>query len=920
MSKRPTSGSSDSFNAAREQKARKSLAARYANAFSLVERAVRAEAAGSLRVARELFGEAVEDFIDICTFEAHDDAKVELLQQKIEQLCERAERLSVGEEEHVGTQQAQEGMDDCVEDAGRQAAAEMGRADNMLRSLETKATFLLERAVTTDEKGDHKMALPIYLQAAEAHVEALTHAKSLDPRRKLLNTDNGILRTQAAVRQKLEKRLKSIIDRAEVLKQSQVTVGAVAARQNTPTSQLHQPRQQTHGAKGSEAEPLSREEVDVLRRSSHINGKVYLPWDDTDIYETFTYPEPFKDPDGRLPLSGKQKQHFGGWRRPAQFVRSIAEPVMIEQVSAATIKQDNVGDCSFVSSLCMAAAYERKFRRKLITNIIYPQNRRGEPMYNPSGKYIVRLFAGGIARKIVVDDEMPVDKSGRLLCACTTKPNELWVSVIEKAYMKLNGGYDFPGSTACIDMYALTGWLPESVKLVGSGHQAPSHEDSKKRAQIASVEGHADENRIWRRLHSASNYGDCLVSISTTHLTESQEEQYGLVSGHAYAVLRVVEIDGLRLLQVKNPWCRVRWKGRFSPQDRSSWTPKLQRVLAYNAKAALRNDNGIFWIDYASVRRFFGTMHMNWNPDLFFSHRTMHGSWKLSDEGPKSDRYCILYNPQYHLHIAAADDASVDTTRSSRKSLSVWLLLSRHQLIKEQDGDDTVPLMALHCYYSAGKCRKLFLKTSKCFVEGVYSNSPHRLIRFDLKHGREYDFTIVVSQVKKATDVNFTLQAFCSTAPITIRHIRNPFKGEISLTGEWIQGVNAVGCQNFKRYYENPQFLLTARSQVTGAVLLHAQRGLSVNVSVFQLSATTASGRPAFDTDSRSGRILRSKVEAYASSGDYQQSFCVCHLPKLRAGRYVVIVSTFHPNCPGAFRLQVKLHQQNVNTVTLASI
>lgn len=57
------------------------------------------------------------------------------------------------------------------------------------------------------------------------------------------------------------------------------------------------------------------------------------------------------------------------------------------------------------------------------------------------------------------------DFGSSFLCS-HSKKGKLWVSLVEKAFLKVNhGGYDLVGNNPSRDLYSLTGWLPEKVPL-----------------------------------------------------------------------------------------------------------------------------------------------------------------------------------------------------------------------------------------------------------------------------------------------------------------------------------------------------------------------------------------------------------------------------------------------------------------------
>ena len=94
-----------------------------------------------------------------------------------------------------------------------------------------------------------------------------------------------------------------------------------------------------------------------------------------------------------------------------------------------------------------------------------------KPAMSPNGKYIFKLYFNGCSRKVTIDDHLPASRTERSLHVLDrNNPGLLWPALLEKAYLKVRGGYDFPGSNSGTDILALIGWIPEQLMLQRYDH------------------------------------------------------------------------------------------------------------------------------------------------------------------------------------------------------------------------------------------------------------------------------------------------------------------------------------------------------------------------------------------------------------------------------------------------------------------
>ncbi|CAG9531209.1 unnamed protein product [Cercopithifilaria johnstoni] len=719
-----------------------------------------------------------------------------------------------------------------------------------------RAEFLLYQALDQDEEGNVSEAIALYSLAIEL----------------CINTSNTS--RDAAVAGKLRQLAKKALDRAEVLKtEEKLRKSPSIELPEPPLDEISDLNISTDFGQ-STADPssskttftikqktgddnsgrLTKSELAVLAATSNVNGRQYVPFLAVDLKERFAYPVPFTDNHGLLVLSDKQVKRLKNWMRPDEFMES---PKVIDRVDSGTIKQSIVSDCSFIASLAISARYESRFKKPLVTSIIYPQNKFGVPLYNPCGKYMIKMHFNGVWRKIVIDDRFPIGEYGDFLCSYSQHKNELWVSLLEKAYMKVMGGYDFPGSNSSIDMHALTGWIPERISI---NRDWSSN----------------DAGTVFEKLFTRYHQGHCLITLATGKMDQLTTNRTGLIDTHAYAVLDLRKIQDKQLLMLKNPWTHLRWKGNYSEKDKLNWTPQLCKALDYSPADAQQFDDGVFWIDFKSVCHFFEVFYVNWDPSIFPYTYGLHAVWPAG-LGPVKDLYSLADNPQYTLEV------------NSNGSTAVWILLTRHITDKNDFANNKEYITVI--VYKSGK--KIYIPSDpKPITDAVRLNSPHYLCQLVISESGYQRYTLVVAQYEKMKTIYYTLRVY-STAEFRLQKVKVPYVSKKKKVGEW-KGKTAGGCGNGpsrETYMNNPIYEVNLDDgSDDNDVLIELKGPKQYNIG-FEIKQVSS---------------LRNKSFERRSSGAFRRGYTVLALEAVPAGIYNIQPMTFQQGEEGPFFLTVE--------------
>ncbi|KAI6007673.1 hypothetical protein F5J12DRAFT_85857 [Pisolithus orientalis] len=758
------------------------------------------------------------------------------------------------------------------------------------------------RGAKSELSSDFSAAFRLYLAAADAFLH-LSRSESLNP----------VFRTRCKAN------AAKALERAEKIKKASEQPGATFEVDAVPIDWFAQEQQQY-----------------ILRKSSVINSIRYPIW--TDAVPMAGPNVLYTDPDGQPSVpqyaifSADGSSRFLSWNRPVNAAPTLpplpsptfSTPSVVSEpnvdLAPADIEQHLINDCSVCAVLAVCVQHTKTFNSKLLSSI-YPGRQ--------PGRYDIKVLINGAHRRITIDDALPFDSNGNPIGISTGAKNILWPALIEKAYMKLMGGYDFPGSNSAIDLHALSGWIPEFIDLHSTSFE---------------------KERTWTRLMRGFHNGHCVLTVGTDSKTTRRIKGLRLLPSHNYAVIDVRETAADRWMTLLDS----RVPGRSSPL-----------MSEYESHAL-----DMRWDDLCAT---FEGVYASWDPRLFHRELSFHGMWKPGN-AEDMEQSCVRHLRLLYTYTPSSSQTGCDTYPVSDNE--VWVLLVRHRPDAPRTGEYITATVDaedewMDAGVSLGRLPPLAGGRAKAEakIKGIYTTSTHVLVRtkvcisqvphsqcgsstpsflspsparWPATPGSPTSSSLSQNSVSSVSgalavlacydgpfdDVCFTVSVFCGSG-LSIKWDESAGVGGIGVKGHSmkVEGVfttkNSGGNHSHPTYMLNPQWHLRIFEQEAIRSVSPAAGASSSRASGTAQSPSGSHGdKAAVIVTARSPRdvplnltvvwstgervVELAQREVVATSGAYGYGYARA-FANLPLGNYTVILSTFEPQVHfGAFTLKVE--------------
>ncbi|KAL0965037.1 hypothetical protein UPYG_G00275970 [Umbra pygmaea] len=381
----------------------------------------------------------------------------------------------------------------------------------------------------------------------------------------------------------------------------------------------------------------------ILSRNEAVKDakrlKNFLELRDKYVSKNILFEDPiFPADDSSLWYSNKFPIDFE-WKRPKEICEN--PHFIIDGARRSDICQGELGDCWLLAAIACLTLNEKLLYRVIPTDQSFTENY--------AGIFHFQFWRYGEWVDVVVDDRIPTFNN-QLVFTKSFRKNEFWSALLEKAYAKLHGSYEaLKGGNTLEAMVDFTGGVTEFFEL----SEAPK-----------------ELYKIMKKALERGSLMGCSIDAPMPSHQETRTSS-GLVRGHAYSITGLEECDKvkvtketkIRLVQMRNPWGIVLWKGPWSVKSKE-WS-----TISIFDKTKLENqtiEESEFWMSFEDFKKNFTKLEMcNLTPDTLLDDvphswtvAVHEGRWVRGSSagGCRNFPDTFWTNPQYRLRLYEEDD------------------------------------------------------------------------------------------------------------------------------------------------------------------------------------------------------------------------------------------------------------------------